>query len=59
LVRVGRKDGVIAYWNNLVPRRHPPFLDENLIEDTARMKELRKVDRGFLYSDFIIDRIIK
>jgi S-adenosylmethionine-diacylglycerol 3-amino-3-carboxypropyl transferase len=48
--------GRIAYWNLLVPRQAPP--QSSLLHPLdAEARALREADRGFIYSDFRLDRV--
>lgn len=58
-VRTGKKGGVLAYWNMLVPRRRPPEMSGQLLPLEERASELFLRDRAFFYSAFVLEEIIK
>lgn len=59
LVRAGRNGSIIVYWNNLVERHHPGFLDEYILADAETANALHQNDRTFFYSRLIIESIKK
>lgn len=57
LIRGINKNGKLAYWNLMVPRRISKVFPEKaswLQEESAR---LTAMDKGFFYNEFIIDKI--
>lgn len=57
IARVGRPGARICYWNNLVPRRCPASLADRLASDELEARRLHEVDRAFLYSRLVIERV--
>jgi S-adenosylmethionine-diacylglycerol 3-amino-3-carboxypropyl transferase len=50
-----QKNGIICYWNLMVPRRISSILPEvNYQKSTS--EELTKKDKGFFYNQFIVDK---
>jgi S-adenosylmethionine-diacylglycerol 3-amino-3-carboxypropyl transferase len=57
IVRAGRTNGIIVFWNNLVSRKSS---NANIREEAEIAKRLSLLDRStFLYSNFIIESIKK
>ncbi|TDE16328.1 DUF3419 family protein [Dyadobacter psychrotolerans] len=53
------KDGILAYWNLMVPRRMSYVFPENVKYQKALSERLTAIDKGFFYKEFILERIIK
>ncbi|MGD0976891.1 MAG: DUF3419 family protein [Minisyncoccia bacterium] len=54
IVRVGRNNSIFAFWNNLVDRKPPDTLKASVFENREISNKLFSVDRGFMYSDFLV-----
>ena len=59
LVRVGRGNAIVVFWDNLVHRKHPISLNAVLATDFEKAKKLAATDRAFLYSNFTLEKIRK
>jgi S-adenosylmethionine-diacylglycerol 3-amino-3-carboxypropyl transferase len=57
LVRGARDGARVCYYNNLVPRSHPPSLDHALRREHELGRRLHSVDRSFLYRDFVVETV--
>jgi S-adenosylmethionine-diacylglycerol 3-amino-3-carboxypropyl transferase len=57
LVRAARDGARVCYYNNLVPRSHPPSLDHVLRREHELGRRLHWADRSFLYRDFVVERV--
>jgi hypothetical protein len=57
LVRTAREGARVCYYNNLVPRSHPPSLDHVLQRKHELGRQLHWADRSFLYRDFIVETV--
>jgi S-adenosylmethionine-diacylglycerol 3-amino-3-carboxypropyl transferase len=52
------RDGArVCYYNNLVPRSHPPSLDHVLRRKHELGRRLHLADRSFLYRDFVVEAV--
>lgn len=58
LVPAGRGGGRLAYWNLLAERRRPGHMADRLHPMTAIARRLHMEDKGFFYSDFILEEIV-
>lgn len=52
------KDGRLAYWNLMVPRRISEIFPLQSEYEEALSTQLMQKDKGFFYSQFIIDKIL-
>lgn len=52
------KDGKLAYWNLMVPRRISELFPEKADYQKELSHELTAIDKGFFYNQFIVDKII-
>ena len=59
LINGTAKDGKLAYWNLMVPRRMSQIFPENMEYQKAASERLTAIDKGFFYKEFILERIIK
>ncbi|MSU54481.1 MAG: DUF3419 family protein [Candidatus Staskawiczbacteria bacterium] len=59
IVRTAKKDAIVVYWNNLVPRSYPSYLSTNIKDSHKIADELHVSDRVFFYGSFHINTIIK
>jgi S-adenosylmethionine-diacylglycerol 3-amino-3-carboxypropyl transferase len=57
LVNAARDGARVCYYNNLVPRSHPPSLDHVLRRERELGRRLHWADRSFLYRDFVVERV--
>jgi S-adenosylmethionine:diacylglycerol 3-amino-3-carboxypropyl transferase len=57
LARAAREGARVCYYNNLVPRSHPPSLDNVLRREHELGRQLHWADRSFLYRDFIVETV--
>lgn len=57
--RVGSHNAVITYRNQLVPREHPPSLNEMIQPDHLLAHALRARDRSFMHRTYVIERVNK
>lgn len=57
LVRAGRPDGRLAYWNMLAPRHAPKRLHDRLEPLHRDAAALHFRDKAFFYSAFVLERI--
>jgi S-adenosylmethionine-diacylglycerol 3-amino-3-carboxypropyl transferase len=57
LTRAAREGARVCYYNNLVPRSHPPSLDHVLRRKDELGRRLHWADRSFLYRDFIVETV--
>jgi S-adenosylmethionine-diacylglycerol 3-amino-3-carboxypropyl transferase len=59
LVKAGRPNGRVAYWNMLVPRRRPATMADQLRPLTELAQSLHAQDKAFFYSAFVVEEIVK
>jgi len=59
LIRTGRNNSIIVYWNNLVERDFPIFFNNYISTDRKATILLHQNDRAFFYNKLIINRIKK
>ena len=50
------KDGKLAYWNLMVPRRISLIFPQQVVCEESISQALTQKDKGFFYSQFIIDK---
>ncbi len=58
-IRVAKNNSVITYRNLLVPREHPPALNNNIQSYTRMAEQLHEIDLSFIYDRYVIERINK
>ena len=58
LIDIGRPGGRLAYWNMLVLRRCPGFLNDRLRLLKGMADELFLKDKAFFYSAFVLEEIL-
>jgi len=58
LIEGTEKNGMLAYWNLMVPRRMSQILPENTEYRKLDSERLTAIDKGFFYKEFILERII-
>ena len=58
LVRFGREGGRLAYWNMFVARRRPDHMANQLHPLTQLAAKLKREDKAFFYSAFILEEIV-
>ena len=54
LIENAAPESIFVYWNLMVPRRMSVNSDL-LIHNETKSEELSKIDKGFFYSNFIVD----
>lgn len=59
IIRTAKKDAIVAYWNNLVPRSYPQRFSSIIRDDKQKAQELHLKDRIFFYESFHINTILK
>jgi S-adenosylmethionine-diacylglycerol 3-amino-3-carboxypropyl transferase len=57
IVQAARDRARVCYYNNLVPRSHPPSLDPVLRRKHELGRRLHSADRSFLYRDFVVETV--
>ena len=57
IARTGRPGAKLCYWNNLVPRTRPERLSGRLSSEAGLAERLHAVDRGFIYSRFVVETV--
>ncbi len=57
LLRGINKNGKLAYWNLMVPRRISKIFPEKVSWQRDNSERLTAKDKGFFYNEFIIDKI--
>jgi S-adenosylmethionine-diacylglycerol 3-amino-3-carboxypropyl transferase len=57
VARAARERARVCYYNNLVPRSHPPSLDHVLQRQHELGRQLHSADRSFLYRDFVVETV--
>jgi S-adenosylmethionine-diacylglycerol 3-amino-3-carboxypropyl transferase len=57
LINGTEKDGKLAYWNLMVPRKISEIIPEKVKYEKELSLSLMEKDKGFFYSQFIIDTI--
>lgn len=58
LLAATQAGGRLAYWNLMAPRRISAILPEQARQMEALSAELHDIDKGFFYSQFIVDEVI-
>ena len=58
LVRRGRPNGRLAYWNFVVPRTRPPCMADRLRSLDTLSRDLHAKDKTFFYNAFVIEEIV-
>lgn len=58
IIRVGRSQGRLVYWNRLVERRRPESMADCLQPLSSFAHQLYQQDKVFFYSNFIVEKII-
>ena len=47
----------LVYWNMMVPRRVPPAHADRIVRQDALEERLKRKDKAFFYSDFVIEDV--
>ena len=48
----------LVYWNMMAPRRVPPAYAYRVARQTALEEQLKRQDKAFFYSDFVIEEVL-
>ena len=59
ILRTGKNNSRIIFWNNLIERDIPPNLQSNFIRDKVKEKELSVFEKFKYYEKFYIYKLIK
>ena len=59
ILRTGKNNSRIIFWNNLIKRDIPPNLQSNFIRDKEKEKELSVFEKFKYYEKFYIYKLIK
>lgn len=57
IVKATAPGGRLVYWNMMAPRRVPPAFAGNVTTLTAVEGTLKKIDKAFFYSDFVVEEV--
>jgi S-adenosylmethionine-diacylglycerol 3-amino-3-carboxypropyl transferase len=58
IIRVGRPDARLIYWNLLAPRRRPMNMADRLLSLDSLAATLHRQDHAFFYSALVIEQTI-
>lgn len=58
LLAMGRPGARLVCWNMMVPRRAPPVLAARVTRRAALEDRLKRRDKAFFYSDFVVEEMV-
>lgn len=58
LLSASNRDARLVYWNMMVPRRVPQLHIGKVITQSALEDALKRKDKAFFYSDFVIEDVV-